>query len=263
MKHDPTQVASTCEIIQEILSARLDGEALAEESDVVSKHLHSCALCVAYENELRDLDVRVKALYEQPEFHCDSERLWKNIQVGLDRIDSNRSSNGLARWFAGVAIAACLIICISVVTVLSFSSRTYLLPVVAETVRDYETFRVRGELLDVDVKSTAEIMQWMSAKVEFAIPETISPPAGYTISGGRLCSFLNRRLAFFQYERGSSDLALYVMEADGLEIPQRGLYKTSTTDEGLTAVTWARDDLVYVIVSDLPPGELAEFAART
>ena len=58
-------------------------------------------------------------------------------------------------------------------------------------------------------------------------------------------------------------LSLYVMKADGLSVPHHGEYKTSMTQAGLTTVSWTRDDLAYVIVSDLSAEEVVKFASRS
>lgn len=259
-----------CDDIQEILSAKLDAEAQPDELALAVEHLEHCTSCARYESDLKKMKTLLRESADVSAHMFDCDQLWRKVQQNIDRIDSGElsipheeESFGFGRWLASVAVAACLIIGITVGSMLIVSPQQSLLPVVAETVRDFETFRMRGELLDVDSGNDTEVVQWMSAKLDFTLPDTIDPPQGYQIAGGRLCSFLNRRLAFFQYQKNADSLALYVMKAEGLEVPSPGRLETSTSDVGLTTVTWVQDDLVYVIVSEMPIEEVAEFALRT
>lgn len=259
-----------CDDIQEILSANLDAEAQPDELALAVEHIEHCASCARYESDLQRMQASLQESADCSAHLFDSDQLWAKLQENIDRIDSGElsipheeESFGFVRWLASVAVAACLIIGITVGSMLMVSSQQSLLPVVAETVRDFETFRLRGELLDVDSGNDTEVVQWMSAKLDFALPDNIDPPQGYHIAGGRLCSFLNRRLAFFQYQKNADSLALYVMKAEGLEVPNPGRFETSTSDVGLSTVTWVQGDLAYVIVSEMPIDEVVEFASRT
>ena len=263
MNRESKLAVTPCEEIQEILSSKLDGEAQPDELIAAAQHLDKCLECAAYELDLIESEAQLSTANDELVKDFDSDQLWEDIKGEIDRFDNNRDSYKRKRWLATVAVAACLIISVTVTAMLMHSSQKILLPVVAETVRDYETFQVRGELLDVHLTSTTEIVQWMAAKLDFTLPEMVSPPVGYKISGGRLCSFLNRRLAFFQYQRDSDDLALYIMEAEGLEVPARGQYQTTTTEQGLTTVTWSQEQLVYVLVSELPAPVVVDFASRS
>lgn len=267
-----------CEDIQDGISAMLDGEVDADELAKISKHLESCSKCRACEMELVEVNTRLSLLEGELPGDFDREKIWERVQVDLDDFDQKPSDHrpsdhrpsdygpsdyGLYKRLAAVAVAACFALALAADRWLISPSPETLQTLVAETIRDYETFQLRGELLDVHATTAASAIAWMSPKVNFELPEIVYPPAGYRMSGGRLCSFLNRRLAFFHYEKKSADVALYVMEAKDLELPDNGLYKTSVRDEGLTTVTWAQGELVYVVVSELPTTDVIDFVSRS
>lgn len=271
MTQEPIRGVVSCDEIREVMSARMDAEATEAECETLEEHLHHCAACTAYESEM----IRIQSQLKEEQFvGFDSEYMWKRVQAVIDDLDDtddnspepisiHQAYSGYKGWLAGVALAACLIISVTVGSVLLVSPQQQQLPLVAETLRDFETFILRGELLDIDNSDSVDVVQWMSAKVDFSLPGTLYPPPEFQIIGGRLCSFLSRRLAFFQYQKNREELSLYVMEAKGLMLPDSGEYQASTTEKGLTTVTWTRDDLAYVIVSELPATEVVEFASRT
>lgn len=247
----------------------LDGEADAAESEALLTHLEDCRECAAYYDELRALDVR---LGKELTGSCDPDKIWERVEwaiaaqetVPVEGHDAGREVwrvRALPRW-VGSALAAMLLLAVIAGGVQFWRPDAANLPVVTETVRDFETFRLRGGLLDVAAAEPGVVRRWMAAKVDFKLPENVNPPAGFMIAGGRLCSFLNRRLAFFLYENGPAVLSLYVMKASGLKLPDSGSFDTTLSQRGLTTVTWKQGGLAYVVVSDLPAPEVTNFASR-
>ena len=258
-----------CGEVREGLSAMLDGEADASESEALLTHLETCHECAAYYDELHTLDVRLcKELTDS----CDPDQIWERVQWAVAAQDTAPTEKVAAgcktsrvpavpRW-VGSALAAMLLLAVIAGGLQMWRPDVSNLPVVTETVRDFETFRLRGELLDVAAAEPKVVRRWMAAKVDFKLPENVDPPTGFKIAGGRLCSFLNRRLAFFLYENGPAVLSLYVMKASGLKLPDSGSFDTTRSEQGLSTVTWKQGGLAYVVVSDLPAPEVTSFASH-
>ncbi|MFK7965910.1 MAG: hypothetical protein AB8C46_18275 [Burkholderiaceae bacterium] len=139
--------------------------------------------------------------------------------------------------------------------------------VVAEAVNDFLTFRASGKTLHVTDDKPAHVKQWLASRVSFDIPIDPTPPDGFTLSGGRLCSFLERRLVFFYYQRQEQAVSVYLMDEDGLTLPKSQKQVLADKEvsvaslNGVTHVMFRRDGLIYVVVSDLQAPELLEFAA--
>jgi len=257
-----------CEPFREVISARIDGEASKVEIIALKSHLLKCQECSEYESDIKAIHNALEGSHNPI---ADVDLIWQNILQDIHTTDKDSGLSagkyrfgGKRKWLAGMGLVACLIVGIAIgsLTMLSPSSNQYL-PVVSETLRDFESYRLLGKPLDVNQKDTPDMLQWMAAELEFQLPEKVYPPQGYRVSGGRLCSFLNRKLAFFQYESDTDAVAMYVMKSHGLELPAIGSYQTSTTNSGISTVTWTRDDLVYVIVSELPVKQAIQFALQT
>lgn len=261
-----------CGQVRERLSPLLDGEASPSEAAAVGAHLDECVDCAVHFHELRLLHTR---LGEELTDACDEEQIWERVEwaiaahetsleehAPISQPEARRPVRSAWHW-AAPALAAMLLIGVI------FGGQNLLwrnghssLPVVTETVRDFETFRLRGSLLDVTASEPGAVRKWMAAKIDFQLPENVGPPAGFKVAGGRLCSFLNRRLAFFHYKSGPSAMSLYVMKASGLSLPQGGAFDTTQSNNKLTTVTWRQGDLAYVVVSDLPANDVTAFASQ-
>ncbi len=254
----------------------LDGAVDALEAAALEAHMAQCPDCAAYCDNARALDDRLREELTGP---CDFDRLWGSVQeriVAEDDVmpqsdavsvqgdaDSGQGGaliTGVRRW-AGMAIAAMILLGAFAGGTAVLRMNAGELPIVTETVRDFETFRIRGGLLDVAANEPGLVREWVATRVDFHLPGDVDPPAGFEIAGGRLCSFLNRRLAFLHYKKGPGSLSLYVMKATGLKIPEHGQFKSVNSANGLTTVTWRQSDLAFVVVSNLPSQEVTDFAA--
>lgn len=259
-----------CGEVREGLSAMFDRETDEIESEALLAHLEGCEECASYQRQLGRLHTR---LCDELTDTCNVDQIWERVEWGIEAIETRPSANAQAspkKWwnFAGAqrvaaaALAAMLLLGVIIGDQKFWPADSKGLPLVTETIRDFETFRLRGGLLDVAAREPNVVRQWMAAKIDFKLPEDVNPPAGFRIAGGRLCSFLNRRLAFFHYEKGTAALSLYVMKASGLKLPGNGSFDVATSTNQLTTVTWADQGLAYVVVSGLPASEVTAFASR-
>lgn len=247
----------------------VDGEADNIESVALEAHLDECIECNDYHRDLGHLHAR---LGDELTDTCDVENIWERVEWSIAANETRHAKHGAPlhkKWWryaavqhvAGAALAALLLVTVMLSGNQLLWPDAKSLPIITETVRDFETFRLRGGLLDVAAKEPRVVRNWMAAKLDFDLPDDVSPPAGFKLAGGRLCSFLQRRLAFFHYEKDQSSLSLYVMKSAGLNIPKASSFSTARSAQGVTSVIWQRGDLVYVAVSDLPEAETVSFAS--
>ena len=162
---------------------------------------------------------------------------------------------------AGAVVAvACLILLAGLNTFSGKRIGDY--PIITETIGDFVTFRVRGYPLDIKSSEPSVIMRWLAERVDFRLPSGVVPPPGFRLVGGRLCSFLNRRLVFFLFKRGKTAASLYVMSDAGLALPDDiGAQAVVVhSSKGFSNVFWRNGGLLYVIVSNLPEAEAERFA---
>ena len=75
------------------------------------------------------------------------------------------------------------------------------------------------------------------------------------------------RLVFVHYQNGSAGMSLYLMNGNGLDVPDQPLTRAGARQvsthvvNGLTTALWQADGLVYVAVSDTTGADLLDFVA--
>jgi anti-sigma factor RsiW len=259
-----------CEGAQAAIPALLDRELDAAAAATLATHLTGCPACSEY--ALHELTLHRKLAEEL----CDdayTDALWQRISTAMDAHDwatthHDETKGGpntpFRRHFMKLGIAAS-------VTLLAGALGLYAVSVheqptlVTETLNDYITFRASGHKLHVNNHRPEVVKQWLEARIDFDIAVRTELPEGFRLLGGRLCSFLGRRLAFLHFRKGDRSAALYVMSGDGLNAPstntkQLGNHKvTSTSTRGITNIFWRDAGLIYVLVSDLTETEAYGF----
>ena len=251
-----------CEETREGLSAMLDGVVSDAEKAALRRHLDDCFHCAAYERNLRELEAQMDLhLTEQ----CDEDRIWTRVLARIETYSDHGTAPNRPRLGIGIPplrwVATAVLVCgLAAGAWHMLGSNDAHRSILAATVEDFDDFRSAGDVLDVEGSHPDAIRRWMTARVDFALPEGIASPTGLRIAGGRLCSFLNRQLAFFSYNAGSENIGLYITSAEGLEVPRSGSLAAITREDGLSAVSWYSNGLAYVAVSARPIGDLAMVA---
>lgn len=252
-----------CEETREGLSAMLDGAVDHAEEAALRRHLDNCFRCAAYERSLQELEAQMDIhLNEQ----CDEEKIWTRVLARIDTYSDDRTAPTdrarlpigipLQRWVAAAVLVCGLALGVWHMLGPNDAHRSIL----TATVEDFDDFRNAGDGLDVAGSHPDAIKRWMTARVSFELPERMASPPGLRIAGGRLCSFLDRQLAFFSYNAGSEDVGLYITPSEGLEVPRGGSLVAISRDDGLSAVSWYSNGLAYVAVSERPIGDLTMVA---
>ena len=260
----------SCDDARDALSAMMDGEAYDADFNVIQRHLDVCPECKDHFDAQSALHVRLREECIEPQ---DPDLLWNNISAAISAEEDSHSGLGravdwrrvlparTATFAAGAVVVVVVLILFNGSTIFS-GKRIGDYPIIAETVGDFVTFRVRGYPLDIKSPSRLVIMRWLAERVDFRLPSGVVPPAGFRLVGGRICSFLNRRLVFFLFKRGKTAASLYVMSVAGLAVPDDigGRAVSVHSSKGFSNVIWRSGGLLYVIVSNLPEAEAERFA---
>ena len=263
---DPTHETMTCADARDAISARLDGELHGDEAVRLDHHLGACADCAAYAARLTGLN---RVLPSELSDDRDTAAIWSRVQTVIDTgqkvAEAHREPS--RRRLLRFAIAA------SVVTVAGGTGLAYLADdpapdLIAETVNDYLTFQASGGKLHVSGPGYGPVAAWLRERVDFQFALSRTAPSGSELVGGRLCSFLGRRLVFLHFRAGEDDVALYIMRDEDLEL-QAARSRTAggrallTRDlRGLNSAAWQRAGLIYVVVGTMPEDEIIRFAAQ-
>lgn len=271
----------SCQDARDALSANLDGMLDADTSARLAAHLTDCDACSAY---ARDVAFLQAALPEQLDGTPDEDAIWDRVHGVLDAGEAatrgstrpaantpHRSAHRLPgrRNFLKLGMAASVLLAAGIGGGL-YLSRSAKGDVVAETINDYLTFRASGKALHVSGEVPADIELWLEERIDFDIAIG-GDRTDFHLAGGRLCSFLGRRLAALHFvdgtDAGYRDASLYVMRAEGLDLPHhtpRALGDRAalvTRRRGVGTVIWKSKGLLHAAVSPMVESDLLGFAA--
>lgn len=255
-----------CEEVREALSGMIEGDLHGFEDRVVARHLEHCPACAAFRMEIEALD---RSLLEHLDPPVDSDRIWARVAGtiagepvpgGAARPRTARTQR--RRHFLRLGAAAAVVLAVPTGGFLWSRSGNRGKSFLAGAVEDFTDFLQGGGVLDVSASHPSVVRRWMKARVEFELPPGVSGPEGVQLAGARLCSILDRKLAFLAYRSGSRHTGLYVTPASGLGFSESGRLSVTSHDAGFTTATWQHDGLAYVIVSDALPSEVEPFIAH-
>jgi anti-sigma factor RsiW len=139
---------------------------------------------------------------------------------------------------------------------------------VREAVNDYVRLLSSQHPLDVESGGLHQVKPWFEGRLDFAPVVSFEGDQEFSLKGGSVGYFLDRKAAVFVYGRRLHTIALFVLQADGLPWPTRGLEAMGTTQasasvsRGFNVLLWRTGELGYALVSDLDARELRELGAK-
>ena len=122
---------------------------------------------------------------------------------------------------------------------------------------DFETYLAKDKATDISETSMIRLAQWFGSRLPFQLPPVSSAGQTASLVGGRLCWLLERRLASLSYEGNQGAMVLYIMNADGIAVPEGqqdptlGQNVSWHRSAGNTSLVWRSNQLLYVMVSQL------------
>jgi anti-sigma factor RsiW len=259
----------TCHDVLQQLSAYLDGTLDAVSTAALQHHLATCQHCRTELERVWSLEERLRLTFRTEPVPA---TLWPRIRAGLERHASPgravESRQRLPLRFWPMVVAAVLLLALGG----ALFHRAVLLPhalatrVLSVPVQDLQTFVVSQRSLDMADADPQHLRQWFQGKVDFPPPLVPTQVGSARLVGGRLCYFLDRRVASFMYTTAGRYLSLYVMPRQGLRSPSGDGVPLPRTParvyevQGYTHILWWHTDLLYSLVSDLPQAQLFELA---
>jgi anti-sigma factor RsiW len=260
-----------CSHVRNQLRALLDGECAEALRASLQSHLSICETCrgeaetiVAFERRMRD------ALQAEPVPSALLARLRSQADHRRPRHSIRGIDSRVARRLALLgALALILLFPPASVIRLRQEPPEGRLEVAETPINELRTFIDSHRPLDVTTSDSDELRMWFAGKVLFSPPPSPLLPNLHLI-GGRLCFFMNRRIAAYMYRSDDHLLSLYIIPSLGQKAARDGadrLYMADRTADirtldGLTNVAWERDDLVYALVSDMPEPAIVQLAGE-
>ncbi len=251
----------TCTQLQLLLQADVDGELSPAEAARIGEHLEDCPDCAALPAQLAALSA---ALRGEAPYHRAPDTLRSALRVQLATIAPPASAPArrgvrplwpaAAAWLrartavpfgAGFALAACLALALVHQPEAGLTDA-----VVAGHIRALQP----GHLLDVASTDQHTVKPWFDGRLDFAPPVKDLKQLGFPLTGGRLDYLDGRPVAVLVYGRRQHVIDVFIWPEHGGPAP------LSTRRNGYNVVRWTEGEMTFWAVSDLDPGELAEFA---
>jgi anti-sigma factor RsiW len=220
----------------------------------VTAHLGTCAACRAISAEERDLDLLLEEKLPQ---HPASLALKRRLAARLPPVDVpiKRESTRSRRW---AVLALPLAACAALVLVLRphTDARDAL---VDEAVSDHLRVVYRDQPVDVESGGPHRVKPWFTGRLDFAIPHVYGGDDEFTLVGGAVALFHDRKAAMLVYKRQLHTISLFVFPSEGLVLPSDHRVRQ---ERGFSTVLWRDGDLGYALTSDLNGADLQTLAQR-
>lgn len=243
---------TTCIELRPLLRDAARGRLDHSHATAVTAHLGTCAACRAISAEERELDLLLEEKLPQ---HPASLALKRRLAARLPPVDAPVESARSRRWaLLALPLAACAAL------VLVFrphpSARD---PLVDEAISDHLRVVYRDQPVDVESGGPHRVKPWFTGRLDFAIPHVYGGDDEFTLVGGAVAVFHDRKAALLVYKRQLHTISLFVFPGDGLVLPSDGRVRQ---ERGFSVVLWRDGDLGYALASDLNGADLQTLARR-
>ncbi|MFQ5989491.1 MAG: zf-HC2 domain-containing protein [Candidatus Methylomirabilales bacterium] len=253
---------STCQETQEYLQEFMDDTLAPDQGGRVQAHLETCQACASDLAVQRDIRNRVAAGVPRREPPAELRRKVSEILTPKEPRVWGLLPRPALQW--GLAFATLVLISLVSLAVLNRGER--IPPILIEAVNDHHSFVMRGTPPTEPTADPHQVRKWLAAKVGFEVDPPMGRPADLRFMGGDVTYFLERRVACLLYGKGHTLVSLFVLPDQGVEVPRTGFRRVDgleiyvTSREGYGVALWKKGDLLYTLVTELPPDELVGVA---
>ena len=139
---------------------------------------------------------------------------------------------------------------------------------VTEAVNDHLRVLYAQQAIEIQSGGIHQVKPWFEGRLDFAPVLDFAGDEEFTLEGGSVAYFVDRKAATFVFKRRLHVLTLFVFRADGLPWPHTFTQKLGRRSGSLSRsrgfnCLLARDgDLGYAFVSDISPAELIKLGTK-
>lgn len=248
-----------CNDVQAHLLARRNGSLASDLSKPIDEHLASCTSCQAEERAdaqlSRILTTQLHSFTAPPPLkqalkaRYVPRRAWLRATV--------RTTIPL---LAGAAIAA---------TIMVFKSGANATDMmIREATNDHLRILYSEHPLDVVSASGHTVKPWFAGRIDFAPVVNFEGDSEFSLQGGSVAYFIDRKAAVYHYRCRLHVLSLFVFQADGLAWPFGGIRSLGSkgtltqSSRGFNTLLWRKGDLGYALVSDIDRRDLEKLGGK-
>ena len=239
----------TCADSRPLLHAHVDGELDLVRDMEVSEHLKQCPACKARHEGIAALR---SAVGERASRHRAPAALRARLQAAA-HLDKAVPQPVKRLWFPQV-LAAAASIALALFAGYTWGGHASRGALVADEAMNAH-IRSLQEMHPLDVISTDRhtVKPWFAGKLDFSPPVVDLADSGYPLAGARLEEIDGHTAAGLVFHRKLHTISLYIWQGAGFEGTESRF--------GYSARGWSHNGLSFLVVSDIPEGEVAQFAA--
>jgi anti-sigma factor RsiW len=233
-----------CKEAMDLISAYSDGELDAAQRAQAERHINDCPQC----NQALQSITALKAamLTDGLKFNAPGALL-KRVNSLLDKAVDPPATKPAARilhpkW---IAFAAGLTGIAAILAITFMLWPTQRQRVENDAVARYQQSPQAAPVVDVASSDPKTVFAWFTGKLNFAPFPPTTPPAGYTLAGGRLDHFGGVQVATLLYQNGS-----HLSQVSEWPAPDSPSEKSSRSAGGLNISSWNNSGWGFVVVSD-------------
>jgi anti-sigma factor RsiW len=248
-----------CNDVQSHLLARRNGLLSSDLAKPIDEHLAVCASCQAEERADEQLSRILKTRLNS--FTAPAELKQALRMRYVPRRAWLRSSlRTTIPLVAGAAIAA---------AVMAFKSGANSMDtMIREATNDHLRILYSEHPLDVVSASSHTVKPWFAGRIDFAPVVNFEGDSEFSLQGGSIAYFIDRKAAVYHYRCRLHVLSLFVFRADGLAWPFGGFRSLESksplaqSSRGFNTLLWRKGDLGYALVSDIDRRDLEKLGGK-
>jgi len=254
-----------CRTTRLLFSDAQNGRLAIDELQQRQLHLRACDPCSQAEQSELAL---TRVLRDRLSRHPASAALRNRLESWWLPSSRRASLPGLRSLFVPIGVAAALVLAMALGFSMGKRRGDPVALVGTEAVNDHLRMLESETPLQVLASDLHQVKPWFAGKLDFAPSISFKGDDDYPLLGGQVARFLERRVACFVFARRLHKISLFVVPKQDLAGPRESLAgfsgtpKQSFTSRGFSVVSWERDELAYLLVSDLNTAELLELGHR-
>ncbi len=239
----------------------LADEQLSEGDKVaIESHLGECENCREELETIRQLGAELRArlpVHKAPEF------LRQGIQ-GRNKLSNEPVRKRRFRALTGFALAGWVVAAVAV-TFIFWQHRTGEQFPAAEFVKDHTNYLRNRELAQVSLSDPVALEKWFGERVDFHPVVPVINNA--SLLGGRVCKVADERVVLAFWAHKNETITIFTRQ-DSEQVNLKSMPTVEaggrtmhhTTAEGYNLLLWRENGLLYVLVTDHPESQVAEYA---
>ncbi|MGE8152567.1 anti-sigma factor family protein [Pseudomonas vancouverensis] len=235
-----------CTTCQVLMHGYLDQELDSADTAKVTQHLSTCSQCTRALAEAQLLMGGVKrhaAYYPAPSSL--KEQVFDQVSPTTNTLTRLRS------WLAPAFSAAALALAVVLYVATPGSEQ----PLMDEAVSSHVRSLMGDHLNDVVSSDRHTVKPWFTGKLDFSPPVFDYAAQGFALLGGRLDYLQHQTTAALTYGRAKHIINVFI-----LPTTQTDTAHQSQLLRGYNIVSWQRDHMRFIVISDLEKGELESFS---